>query len=104
MLLVINILAGLDQALQRDVQTLPELADHFQRKGAFVVQHLGDAATVSDIGFQVLAPQSSLFHAEQDRFNWIRRGNGMMPGLISLDQRDKDVQLIAIGSIGFGSP
>ena len=38
-LLVVNVLAGLDQAYQGYVQPLPELADHVQGKRALSVEH-----------------------------------------------------------------
>lgn len=75
MLLVISIVTTLDQTLQRDMQPLPELADHLQSQWVLMIQYLGDAPAAPDVGFQILALEPRLFHAEQDGINRVERSS-----------------------------
>ena len=104
MLLVIGFFALLDKTFQRNMQSFPKLADHWQSQRAFTIQHFGDAPAVTDIRFQIFSFESRLFQAKEDCLNRVGWEDRMMPGLISLDQRDKYIQLIAFRCIGFSSP
>jgi hypothetical protein len=45
----------LNQALERDIQPLPELANHVQGQRSLAAKYLGDAAAAADVGLQVFS-------------------------------------------------
>ncbi len=60
--------------------------NHRERQWPLAVEHRGHPGAVADIGFEVLAGQSKLFHLEVDRIDGVRRQDGVVLGLIGFDQ------------------
>lgn len=80
-----------------------QIADHLDDEATLAVEYLIGTIELADRGHQILYGQSALFHAEADRLDGVGRFDGVLGGLVGLDQYGKAFETAAVRAAGSGS-